>query len=95
MSSSRLAFGSGARFGFRHHGPGLRDRSGEVVMLRRIDLVDPGCQDGDRRRATLQRPAVRGCVNAAGQPTDDDDTGIGEILRQPVRRSQAVRCRAP
>ena len=67
----------------RHFGnrAALIEQGGEqVAMLRRIDPVVAAGQHGDR--AASDRRAMRGLIDAARQPGDDDEAGIAEIARQ-------------
>ena len=49
-------------------------------MLRRIDPVVAAGEHGDR--AAFNAGAVRGLVDAAGEPGDHDKAGVAEVARQ-------------
>ena len=66
----------------------------QLRVLRRIDIVDAACEDGDG--AMLQCRAVRGRVDAAGEARCDDEalqTEIGgELPGELLSDGRAVAC---
>jgi hypothetical protein len=56
------------------------DSLSEGCVLRRIDDVDAAGDHGDG--SGFKSGFMRGCVDAAVEPRDDDSTGVSEIARQ-------------
>ncbi len=67
-----------------------RDYLGQLVVLGRIDVHHAAGQDAQRAAAGLQRAAMGGRVDPAGQAADDRQSGPGETGRQPFRLPQPV-----
>jgi hypothetical protein len=67
-----------------------RDLLGQLVVLRRIDVQHAAGKDGERPPAGLQRPAMGGRVDSAGQAADDCQPGAGEAGGQPLGLPQPV-----
>ncbi len=70
--------------------PAGDDLLGQLVVLRRIDVHHAAGKDGQRPPAGLQRAAMGGRVDAAGQAADDRQPGAGEAAGQPLGLPQAV-----
>ncbi len=80
MAGARL----GARRHFREHQPAFVHRLLPRLVLGRVKDVDPAGDDADR--AALQRPVVRGAVDAPGQARDDQQPLLPKVVRQPPRK---------
>ena len=65
----------------------LEQRGEQILMLGRIDPVVAAGQHRDR--AACDRGAMRGLIDAARQPRDDDKAGVAEIARQLACEFQA------
>ena len=50
-----------------------------------VVAVDAAAEDGDSRRARLERSAMRFGVDAARQPAHDDEPGRGELPPEAAR----------
>jgi hypothetical protein len=57
-----------------HQRAAARDLGREARVLRGIHAVEAGAADGDRHAARRQRAAVRGGVDAGGEPARDRET---------------------
>ena len=67
-----------------------RDQVGQLVVLGRIDVHHAAGQDAERAAAGLQRAAMGGRVDPAGQAADDRQSGPGKAGRQPFGLPQPV-----
>ena len=65
---------------FGNRAAAFEQRRQQILMLRRIDPVVAACQHRDG--AAFDRRAMRGLIDTACQPGDDDEAGIAEIARQ-------------
>ena len=78
--------------------PGRGDPARELRVRGRIVAVDAAAEHGDRRRAGLERAAVRLGVDAAREARDDDEPrrarARGRASARPTRRSRE-QARAP
>ena len=67
-----------------------RDQVGQLVVFRRIDVHHAAGQDAQRAAAGLQRAAMGGRIDPAGQAADDRQPGPGQAGRQPFGLPQPV-----
>ena len=79
-----------ARRVFADHCAVQNDFVGQRLVFRRIDVQHAAAEHGDRAAAGLQRPAMSGGVDAAGQAADDRIAAAGQASRQPFGLGQAV-----
>ena len=66
----------------------LQDAVGERGVRRGVDDIRPGAQHGDRARGLgpgLERAAVRGAVDAQGEPADDAQPALREAFGESTR----------
>ena len=66
------------------------DFAGQLLVLGRIDLRQSVGQDADRPAAGLERSAVRGRVDPAGQSRDDGKADPGQGGSQAAGHPHAV-----
>ena len=62
-------------------------------MLGRIRHVESVSEDRDRLAASVERAGMRGSVNPAGQPADDDNAEFGKLTAQTASNGQTAGCR--
>ena len=92
----RKATGQGrcAGLGLGDDRPRLRDRLRQLGMFGWVDAVETGRHHRHRRAASLEGTAMRGRVDATGQPTDDHHAELRKIPSQAACGTLAIRRRA-
>ena len=63
---------------------------GERTIGGRVDPVDAVPEHRNRPSAGVQRATVSGCVDALGEPADDDEAVAGKVLGKVVRVAGAA-----
>ncbi len=63
----------------------------ERPVLRRIDTIGSGADDGDAAARSLERAAMRGGVDAEREPAHDREPGIRQRVRERARVGRALR----
>src|SRR2546429_9918021 len=58
------------------------DRARELAMARRIDAIEPGSDDGNRRTVAREGALVRGRIDTDRKSRDDGDACVGECRRE-------------
>ena len=71
--------------------PSLLDVAEKPAILRWVDEVDAGAEDGDRVAGGIERGAVRCRVDAEGEAGDDGQSDGDQVAREVRGRAHRVR----